>query len=54
MNTVFTNGNVFHNSGLKSDFQKNLPALETKLTLLLFSFSFARLKTKAEPPNIHQ
>ena len=54
MNTVFKNVNDFHKSGLKSDFQKILLSPETNLTLLFFSFSLARPKTKAEPPNIHQ
>ena len=37
MNTNFKNINNFHKIGKKSDFQKNLPSLETNLTLLFFS-----------------
>ena len=54
MNTVFKNVNDFHESGKKSDFPKSLHFLKTNLTPLFFSFSLARPKTKAEPPNIHQ
>ena len=35
-------------------FKKNLPSLETNLTLLFFTFSLAQPKTKAEPPNSQQ
>ena len=34
INTIFENINDSHKSGLKSDFQKSLPSLETNLTLL--------------------
>ena len=53
MNTIFKDINDFHKCGKKSDFQKNLASLETNLTLLLFSFSLAQPKMKAESPNIH-
>ena len=35
-------------------FKKSVPSLETNLTLLFFTFSFARPTTKAQPPNSQQ
>ena len=35
-------------------FKKKSPSLETKSNTCFFSFSLARLKTKAEPPYIQQ
>ena len=45
-NTILKNINAFHKIGWKSDFQKNLPSLETNLTLLFFLFHWHDPKQK--------